>query len=361
MSSISIDSRRFSPPASRQPKPVKVIGFFYKIKDTLGKTRGYLLGTVHSISSALNFKPEFDEKIQRSFDKSTDLITEITLIDKIHTLPELPKFHDNKMEIGFTHAAKVKGMPIHGLETEEFQLELLKKCWVEFEKQSFEQLLTQKARAIQLASECFKESSEEKLKTLIASHQIMKKEIIDDRNKPMTEKIDSFLRKEKGRFFIAIGVDHLGGDQGICKLLEKRHWTVEKVYPSIEKTDTQTPEQLDEDPIDPTFEMTADDEIVKWGKKQREIELTARKAFLDSIPPARQTDESIGAEVVLEEFKELHPKVEGCLIRGTRPKADATIRTKVQQAKALLVPTTARPHVEAQASTKWTKYERLEN
>jgi len=273
----SVGNCDLTPHSSEEQKPIKkIIGFFYKIKDPQGNTRGYLLGTVHDLS-VLTFKPDFDKKIQRSFDKSTALITEVSMIDEIHTFSEeevialqnkYDKSPDDLMDFGFMHAANLKWMPVHGLETKQFQNDLLERCeekkCEELQRkcselsiqsqEALQQFLSkQKASEIQSLSEAYEENSEEKLETFVkTSCEGIRKEIIDDRNEKWVDKINSLLLKEKGRFFITVGAGHLVGDQGICKLLsEKYHWQVEKKYLSTEKPDTQaSDEQAEEDPME---------------------------------------------------------------------------------------------------------------
>lgn len=103
------------------------------------------------------------------------------------------------------------------------------------------------------------------------------------------------------------------------------------------------------------------DERLDDLRELRESELAARKAVLDSTPAREQTVD--GAEVVTEERAEL-PKVDGLLVKDTRPKADAPIADKVQQAKALLEKPAARPVQAEVAPTKlaaYLSYERLED
>ena len=52
--------------------------------------------------------------------------------------------------------------------------------------------------------------------------------LLDDRNTPMTTKIERFLQTPKS-YFVAVGAGHLVGDQGILSRLRRKNFRVEQL------------------------------------------------------------------------------------------------------------------------------------
>ena len=222
-----------------------VEGLFYKIKDEKKRTQGYFLGTMHFQEGT---PITLDPKIQKAFGKANILAVELHLyklipqenherainngcIDlqliakAIHVSKEVVALEELQKQVKVVQSVvpnllgigkvltsvieKAKRDPSHLTEQESeilAQLKYFKACWIKGDEQAFEQIRSN-----------------------------MEKELTDERDALLAEKIEKLLQKRK-KPFIGIGTIHLVAQKGVISLLREKGWTVVKVDRSRKPT-----------------------------------------------------------------------------------------------------------------------------
>jgi uncharacterized protein YbaP (TraB family) len=138
----------------------------------------------------------------------------------------------------FLDAARSGGKEIRQLETIEDQLELFFKIDDKLDDVLIAELLDQMEDLAALTDEMvslWKSGDAEGLDRLLQENmgegpemEAFYREILDDRNVAMVEKIDAML-KEDVDVFVVVGAGHFGGEMGIVKLLEGKGHEVRQI------------------------------------------------------------------------------------------------------------------------------------
>jgi len=123
---------------------------------------------------------------------------------------------------------------IEELETADFQMTALSSG----SEEEQQQLLAQTLKEVDTTKErigkmrhAFQSGDAETIQKLLEEENEPKslyKRLLDDRNGPMAERIDGYL-KGKDQVFVVVGAGHLVGDKGIVKLLQAKNYKVEQV------------------------------------------------------------------------------------------------------------------------------------
>lgn len=136
----------------------------------------------------------------------------------------------------FLKKATESKLPILELETIKFQLELFDSFSPEFqEKQLIDALesFSSGDSEIKQLSEMWVAGDEKALLESIESageeEETYSQKLLVDRNIPMTEHIDAYLKKGDAKtYFVVVGAAHLVGESGIVPLLEEKGYSVER-------------------------------------------------------------------------------------------------------------------------------------
>lgn len=134
---------------------------------------------------------------------------------------------------------KAKGMkPILGLETLEEQISILSGNSKEVQDISLRATLEEVPNIGQLFEKALKTwmmGDADSLSRIMREDEVRYpklrsqfKKMIDDRNIGMTRKIKEYLKTDK-TYFVVVGAMHIGGEQGIVKLLQKKSYTIKQV------------------------------------------------------------------------------------------------------------------------------------
>lgn len=224
-------------------------------------SRGYISGTAHMLNM-FDFKLAFDEKIEQCFKESDHLVVELNAVkeiklklsdkvENINAFIEEQAESQQSMDLNFLIQAEEKGKTVYELETSEFQQqaqkEYQKDYWKNITSKLFQRpvfgatpeeeifykdLDQQLKQKDDFTREGFQEGSESKIE-FVANFGLsegVSKRFYADRNENMAEKIDSLLRKEQGRFFIAIGAGHVVGKKSVPTLLSQQYkWQIKKM------------------------------------------------------------------------------------------------------------------------------------
>lgn len=138
----------------------------------------------------------------------------------------------------FLSEAKTQKKEILQLETAEFQIKLLS----DFPEELQDKLLlstllgsSEMEKEAQVLVDAWKKGDEKAMNDAITKNEReypelepVQQKILYDRNGPMTDKIEGYL-KSGGTYFVVVGAGHLVGDRGIIELLRKRKYKVEQI------------------------------------------------------------------------------------------------------------------------------------
>lgn len=212
----------------------------YEVRDPFSNIKGYLLGAVHDLSfSGISWDDASDifgphSETRKCFERSSTFASELRVPPNLLEHPMYEKLirEINGIDFLYGFEAYKTGKKIDWLDREE----------VNSEKQS----VKESQKKISLAT--LKKCEETFNKTIITgSEELLEwrlqncesetnRFLIEKRNHTMAEKTD-FLLRQPGISFLTPGMLHLPGDQGICNLLRKRGWDVQRVgTPSSEKS-----------------------------------------------------------------------------------------------------------------------------
>lgn len=137
------------------------------------------------------------------------------------------------IDMYFLAQAIERKVPIVELESIKFQLEMLDGFSSELQEEmlvsSIESYYSTES-GIEELTDMWVTGDEKKLLTITnetGEHEELNKAMLTDRNKPMVEKIDGYLKsKESATYFVVVGAAHMLGDDGIVPLLEKKGYKV---------------------------------------------------------------------------------------------------------------------------------------
>ncbi|HLJ25239.1 MAG TPA: TraB/GumN family protein [Candidatus Angelobacter sp.] len=123
---------------------------------------------------------------------------------------------------------------IEELETADFQMTVLS-SGTEAEQQellaeTLKEMDKPKEHLLEIQS-AFLSGDQDVMVKFLQAHNTPKalyKKLLDDRNGPMAERIDGYL-KGKEQCFVVVGAAHLVGDKGIVKLLQQKNYKVELI------------------------------------------------------------------------------------------------------------------------------------
>jgi len=87
------------------------------------------------------------------------------------------------------------------------------------------------------------------------------KYMLNTRNKIMTTRIDSFIRKENISLFIGIGAAHLAGKKGVIQMLKDKGYTVEPMSTTITDDTKKRKEALDDKKVKLEYKNTFNSEL----------------------------------------------------------------------------------------------------
>lgn len=216
----------------------KMDGMFYKIKDNNLRTKGYILGTVHESTEPGRLK--LNTKILKSFIKSSKVVVEVDSLKLLAFKDEKScrDFVNGRMDLELLYAAYRIGKSIQELETIEEQVEFLNKVASpeviekrtiavrkSFNREELTQNEKESVAQLRLLEEAWIKGSEEEL---VNARKKSPKAVTDERDLPMSKKIDKLLQENK-KIFIAIGTSHLVSDQGVISHLRKKGWSIVKI------------------------------------------------------------------------------------------------------------------------------------
>lgn len=142
------------------------------------------------------------------------------------------------IDIHLINKAHATGKKVSGLETEEFQIDLISGFPADLQeqmlKQSVHDMKELKDDANQLMK-AWKDGDEKSMDQLLTKDLKehpefipLQEKLIYDRNIPMAEKLEPYL-KGADTFMVAVGSAHLIGEKGICEILRKKGYKVEQV------------------------------------------------------------------------------------------------------------------------------------
>jgi len=132
----------------------------------------------------------------------------------------------------FNKRAKKNRMAVEGLETLDFQLDLINNVSIEdqikmlTEDISSENLMVDYYKMVEI----YKKQNLDSLKTLIDSDDSMEKlsdDFLKNRNSEWISKIEELIKENP--VFIAVGAGHLAGKDGILNLLKERGYSIEPI------------------------------------------------------------------------------------------------------------------------------------
>lgn len=141
----------------------------------------------------------------------------------------------------FTQAARRADKPVLELESAESQIEVLAGLGPELEEQFLLSTLSETGdggkRLMDESMRAWKAGDADRLKALMIDRPIrespqMKKvtqKLLDDRNGPMAEKVEAYIKEGEGPYFVVVGAGHLVGEKGIVQVLAKKDYQVEQV------------------------------------------------------------------------------------------------------------------------------------
>ncbi|MDQ0116102.1 TraB/GumN family protein [Paenibacillus harenae] len=140
---------------------------------------------------------------------------------------------DNGIDMNFLAQAIERKVPIVELESIEFQLKMLDGFSAELQEEmlatSIENYYATESGIDEL-SEMWVTGDEEKLMAITnetGEHEELNKAMLTDRNIPMVDKIEGYLKDEDGEtYFVVVGAAHMLGEDGIVPLLEKKGYKV---------------------------------------------------------------------------------------------------------------------------------------
>jgi uncharacterized protein YbaP (TraB family) len=137
------------------------------------------------------------------------------------------------IDMHFLTQAIERKVPIVELESIEFQLDMLDGFSPELQEEmlvsSIENYYETESGMEELSG-MWVSGDEEKLLAITnetGEHEELNKAMLTDRNIPMAEKIDGYLKgKEAATYFVVVGAAHMLGEDGIVPLLEKKGYKV---------------------------------------------------------------------------------------------------------------------------------------
>lgn len=254
----------------------------------------YLLGSVHAASSDMY---PLDSRIRKAFQKSTDLVVEVDILSPETTkaslrimsegvyppgdsldkhvdadvLKMLKTYLSNNnypyndflrfkpgmlsinllqlellklgydmqsgIDMHFLQKAKRRAMPVHSLETMEFQIDLLLNIGEEslFLEQTLASIQDLKNEFSKLIT-AWKTGNYKELERIVITdplkeypeHKVILDKLLFDRNENMAKKITEMTRHPEKIHFIIIGAAHMVGERGIINLLHKNGFTIKQ-------------------------------------------------------------------------------------------------------------------------------------
>ena len=227
---------------SKNDKTDFEFGNLWKITSENG-IESYIFSTIHLYPKD---ELEISSKALSLLKKCNTLALESNMLDSLERKKfnefEIPKSLSNgysaliaeygqeelsSMEIQLIEMAKKNELKIIGLESADEMLSILEKFknTKESKKEKSNQIL------IEIFQEGFKMYREENIqgvkKHMLQDEPIMTELIVDQRNKNWIDDITKTIEKEKT--FIAVGMAHLGGNNGILNLLNKKGFKLERV------------------------------------------------------------------------------------------------------------------------------------
>jgi uncharacterized protein YbaP (TraB family) len=152
----------------------------------------------------------------------------------ISTSPKALGCAPNSYELSFLKAAAEKKKPIEGLETVASQFAAFEKHPLEKQAKSLYEMALNPQKSIdqfKMLVETYNTQNAESLYILIDTQMKSEKDfqgvLLDDRNKDWIPKIEKAIGEKSS--FIAVGGGHLGGKNGVVKLLRAKGYKVEAI------------------------------------------------------------------------------------------------------------------------------------
>ncbi len=130
------------------------------------------------------------------------------------------------MEGQLMQVADNRRIPITGLESAREVVELLNNVTIPLDNQTDEEILAQHEQVIRLYNSGNIDSLANELLDKELGNET-RRLLVDQRNRNWLDDIERLVRQEKA--FIAVGMGHLGGANGLINLLRRRGYSVEKM------------------------------------------------------------------------------------------------------------------------------------
>ena len=137
-------------------------------------------------------------------------------------------------DLSLVKIAAEKKMPLLGLETAQFQHQMMDKRPVEKQAKSLYEMAADPQKAandLKQVIEAYKAQDTDKLHLVSESKMSKDKEFqayaIDDRNRDWIPKLEEIFRTKAS--FVAVGAGHFGGDKGVIKLLRSKGYQVRPI------------------------------------------------------------------------------------------------------------------------------------
>lgn len=217
-------------------------GNLWKITSERG-IESYIFATVHLYPKS---EMKISEKAFSNLEKCKILVLEIDITDTLaykkisnYEMPEYFKNASNaiiseygyenleSMENELIQYATEKGVAITGLESADEMLEIMDR----FDESEFSQSEMNHDKLIKVFKETFEVYKEENIKavhdTMFNQKPKMMKLIVNERNQNWLDDITKLV--EKDPTFIAVGMAHLGGKNGILNLLSEKGYELKRM------------------------------------------------------------------------------------------------------------------------------------
>jgi hypothetical protein len=214
-----------------QEKSRAITPIFYEILDSETQDfRGCMIGSYHALNLWGGMEFDMTPSIRKCFDYSKKVFMEIdfwTIYGNLYSEEKIKErltevYEETRgMDFKFTLDAKKENKEIHALEREEERSEPK----LSAPSREYPQCLSS-PKWPQLILEGAAEEIHDKYRSCYPEQY----PFFVKRNQNMSERIDAALKKDKDPSFIAVGAAHLEGEEGICKLLVNRGWSVRRVY-----------------------------------------------------------------------------------------------------------------------------------
>lgn len=177
-----------------------------------------------------------DPSMMQTFMQMKPWLVGITLVQtEMQKLGYSPK---QAIDAHFIESARVQAKKVFGLETEEFQVEVLAGFSEDLQDKlllktllELKQIKTEAGDLMRAWKEGDTAGMEHLMTKDLKEHpefNVFQDKLINDRNVTMTDKLEAYL-KGADTYMVAVGSAHMIGEKGICELLRKKGYKVEQI------------------------------------------------------------------------------------------------------------------------------------